>query len=115
MILGSCPYCSGNIEIRDKVISGRKVKLYACTNNHVKTESDGEFWEPTEDSTCSFKVFQNSLGKWGHWISYKEMRELLENGSIEVELVSKKYGKKIMYIKHVVLDEEHGVSVIWNS
>ena len=114
MILGKCPYCEdGSIEVRDKEVRGKKVKLYACTNAHWYTE-DGEMFEPTQDSTCQFRIWQNSLAKYGKWLSYKEVRELLENESIEVELVSKKYGKKINYNKYIALNEEYGVSVLWD-
>jgi hypothetical protein len=41
------------------------------------------------------------------------VRELLENKTLEVELLSKKYGKKIYYNKQIVLNPEYGVSVLW--
>ena len=114
MILGKCPYCDdGSIEVRDKEVSGKKVKLYACTNAHWKTE-DGEMFESTDDSTCSFRIWQNSLAKYGRWLKYQDVRELLENESIEIELLSKKYGKKVYYTKHIILSEEYGVSVLWD-
>ena len=114
MILGRCPYCdNGQIEVRDKEVRGKKVKLYACTNANWKTE-DGEMFELTQSSTCDFKIWQNSLAKYGKWLSYKEVRTLLEEEALEVELVSKKYGKKINYSKFIALDQEYGVSVIWD-
>ena len=114
MILGNCPYCDdGRIEVRDKEVRGKKVKLYACSNAHWKTE-DGEMYESRDDSTCSFKIWQNSLAKYGKWLSYKDVRELLEDESIEVELLSKKYGKKVYYNKHIILNQEYGVSVLWD-
>lgn len=114
MILGKCPYCDdGSIEVRDKEVRGKKVKLYACSNANWKTE-DGEMFELTELSTCQFKIWQNSLAKYGKWLSYKDVRDLLEDESLEVELVSKKYGKKINYTKEITLNEEYGVSVIWD-
>jgi len=114
MILGKCPYCDdGQIEVRDKEVSGKKVKLYACSNAAWKTE-DGEMFELTENSTCDFKIWQNSLSRYGKWLSYKEVRGLLEDESIEVELLSKKYGKKVYYNKHIALSQEYGVSVLWD-
>ena len=114
MILGQCPYCeSGHIEVRDKEVSGKKVKLYACSNANWKTE-DGEMFELTESSICDFKIWQNSLAKYGKWLSYKEVRELLEDERVVMELLSKKYGKKIYYKKYVELNQEYGVSVIWD-
>ena len=113
MILGKCPYCEdGDIEVRDKEVRGKKVKLYACTNAKWYSE-DREMYELTKDSTCSFKIWQNSLSRYGKWLSYKEVKELLQEGELEVELLSKKYGKKIHYTEHIILDAEYGVSVIW--
>ncbi len=114
MILGRCPYCDdGNIEVRDKEVNGKKVKLYACSNAHWQTE-DGEMFELTSDATCDFKIWQNSLARYGKWLSYKEIRELLANESIEVELLSKKYVKKIYYNKYITLSQEYGISVLWD-
>jgi len=114
MILGSCPYCDdGSIEVRDKEVSGKKVKLYACSNAHWKTE-DGEIFELADDATCDFRIWQNSLARYGKWLSYKEVRELLSEESLELELLSKKHGKKIYYTKTIALNQEYGVSVIWD-
>lgn len=113
MILGRCLYCDdGMIEVRDKEVNGKKIKLYACSNAHWKSE-DGEMFELTDGSTCGFRIWQNALAKYGKWLSYKEIMELLEKKSIEVELLSKKYGKKIHYNKHIILNKEYGVTVIW--
>lgn len=114
MLLGRCPYCDdGTIEVRDKEVRGKKVKLYACSNAHWKTE-DGEMFELTDDATCDFRIWQNSLARYGKWLSYKEVRELLSEESLEVELFSKKHGKKIYYTKTLTLNQEYGVSVIWD-
>lgn len=114
MILGKCPYCEdGQVEVRDKEVSGKKVKLYACSNAHWRTE-DGELFELSEDAKCDFRIWQNSLAKYGKWFSYKEIRELLSEQEIEVEFLSKKYGKKVYYKKQVILNEEYGVSIIWD-
>lgn len=114
MMLGKCPYCDdGNIEVRDKEVSGKKVKLYACSNAHWSTE-DGEMFELTSDATCDFRIWQNTLGRYGKWLSYKDVRELLSEEELEVELLSKKHGKKVYYNKHIVLNQEYGVSVLWD-
>ena len=113
MLLGKCPFCeNGKIEVKDKEVRGKKVKLYVCTNASWITE-DGEMFELSPDATCDFRIWQNSLAKYGKWLGYKEIRTLLEEESIEVELLSKKYGKKIYYNKHIVLNQEYGVSVVW--
>jgi hypothetical protein len=115
MNLGKCPYCEdGKIEIREKKALGKKVKLYACSNAHWKTE-DGEMYELTDNATCSFKIWQNTLAKYGKWLSYSDIRELLSSNKIELELISKKYKEKIYYKKIIVLNEEYGVSVLWDS
>jgi len=115
MFLGGCPYCEdGKIEVRDKVVFGKKIKLYACSNAHWKTE-DGEVFELSEEATCSFRIWQNALAKYGKYLTYKDIRTLLEEGELEVELVSKKYGKKIHYTKNIILDFEYGVSVLWQD
>lgn len=114
MILGKCPYCvDGKIEVRDKEVSGKKVKLYACSNAHWKTE-DGELFELAQGASCDYRIWQNSLSKYGKWLSYQEIRELLEEKTLEVEFVSKKYGKKIHYNKHITLNHEYGVSILWD-
>ncbi|MDY0232548.1 MAG: hypothetical protein RBS11_00830 [Sulfurimonas sp.] len=114
MTLGKCPYCSdGHIEVRDKEVSGKKVKLYACSNASWVSE-DGELYELSPKASCDFKIWQNTLARYGKWLTYQEVRELLQEGSFEVELLSKKYGKKIYYKKFITLNPEYGVSVIWD-
>jgi len=114
MILGKCLFCKdGQIEVRDKEVSGKKVKLFACTNANWTTE-DGEMFEVTENSTCDFRIWQNSLAKYGKWLQYKDIRTLLNNEELELEFISKKYGKKIYYKKQVVINKEYGVSIIWD-
>ncbi len=114
MILGKCPYCdNGNIEVRDKKVSAKSVKLYACSNAHWQTE-DGEMFELTPDATCDFKIWQNSLSRYGKWFSYKDIKELLKYKTIEVELLSKKFTKKVYYNKYIILNKEYGVSVLWD-
>jgi len=114
MYLGKCPYCdNGQIEVKDKEINGKKVKLYVCTNARWISE-DGEMYELAATATCDFKIWQNALARYGKWLSYKEVRELLSEESLEVTLLSKKYGKKIYYDKHIMLNQEYGVSVLWD-
>ncbi len=114
MVLGKCPYCNdGHIEVREKEVRGKKVKLYACSNAHWKTE-DGEMFELAGDASCDFRIWQNTLAKYGKWLGYKEVRELISDGELEVELLSKKYGKKVYYTKQIVLNSEYGVSVLWD-
>jgi hypothetical protein len=114
MILGECPYCNnGFIEVREKEVRGKKTKLYACSNAKWKTE-DGEMYELIDSATCDFKIWQNTLSRYGKWLTYKEVKKLLIDKSIEVELISKKYHKKIYYKKFITLNPEYGVSVLWD-
>jgi hypothetical protein len=115
MVLGQCPYCEdGSIEVREKIVGGKKVKLYACSNAHWHTE-DGEMFELTQEATCGFRIWQNTLAKYGKWLTYKDIRTLLTHKELQVDFVSKKYGKKIQYTKYIVLDKEYGVSVLWED
>ena len=87
MILGKCPYCEdGQIEVRKKEVRGKKVELYACTNANWKTE-DGEFFELTSDSKCGFKIWQNALSRYGHWLRHIEVRALLNEEEVLVKLM----------------------------
>ncbi len=114
MTLGECPYCEdGLIEVHSKEVRGKKVKLYACSNAHWMSE-DGEMYELTQDATCDFRIWQNTLSRYGKWLSCKEVRSLLNERELKVELVSKKYGKKINYTKTAILNQEYGVSIIWD-
>jgi len=114
LTLGSCPYCEdGNIEIREKLFNGKKVKLFACSNAKWITH-DGEFFEMASDASCNFRIWQNALSKYGKWFTYKEIRNLLQDKEISLELISKKYGKKITYFKTIILNREYGVSVLWD-
>ncbi|MBD3824998.1 MAG: hypothetical protein IE916_10900 [Epsilonproteobacteria bacterium] len=112
-MLAKCPYCeNGEIEILDREVQGKKVKLYRCCNMKWQSE-DGEFFERREDSTCSFQIWANSLWRYGKWLSTQEVAELLREKELEVELISKKHGKKIEYTKKITLHEEYGVTVVW--
>ena len=117
MIMGSCPYCDGQIEVLNKEVQGKKVKLFACSNNpKMQISEDGEFFEKIindPDNICEFKIWQNSLARYGKWLTYNDVRTLLEEQELEVNFISKKYSKKIEYTKTIILDKEYGVSVLW--
>ena len=115
MFLGDCPYCDdGKIEVRKKEVRGKKVNLYACSNAKWKISDDEERFELSEDSTCDFKIWQNALGRYGKWFSNKDIKELLKDQELEVELNSKRYKDKIKYNKYIILDKEYGVTVLWD-
>ena len=110
--LGKCPFCdNGEVEVRPTTVDGKKIKLYACSNAHWSFEHD--MAELTEDSTCSFRVFQNTLLRWNKKaIGEREMREMLEEGQVKVRLYSSRAKKE--YFKWLIPDEEYGCSVVWD-
>lgn len=117
MILGKCPYCeNGEIEVRKKEVRGKKVDLYACSNASWRTE-DGEFFELTDDSKCSFKIWQNSLSRYGHYLKHSEVRELLAGNEVKIKFkAQKRFGvnkDRKDYYKMVILHEEYGVQVLF--
>ena len=120
--LGKCPVCkNGNIQIQKKEVQGKKVELYACSNASWTTLDEGEMFELTKESTCSFKIWQNALGRYGYWLKHKDVRALLNKEDTIVEQSSKKIRfennkksfKKIKYKKYITLDLEYGVSVLF--
>lgn len=118
MELGKCPFCSdGKIEVRKKEVRGKKVELYACSNANWYTE-DGESFELTSDSKCDFKIWQNSLSRYGHWLKHSEIRGLLNNEEVLVKFkTQKRPGMKERkdYYKPIVLSAEYGVQIIFDA
>ena len=118
MVLGDCPYCNdGKIEVRKKEVRGKKVELYACSNANWKTE-DGEFFELTIDSKCDFKIWQNALSRYGHYLKHAEVKELLLGNEVEIKLkTQKRFGLKNAdrkdYYKNIVLNRDYGVEVLF--
>ncbi len=114
MILGICPYCKdGKIEVRKKLVNGKKIELYACSNANWISE-DGELFELSPKATCSFKIWQNSLRKYGKYLKQKEIKALLNFEDVIVTLHTKKYKNKLSYQKYITLNQEYGVSVVWD-
>lgn len=118
MLLGKCPYCDdGEIEVRKKDVRGKKVELYACSNAFWITE-DGEFFELISTSKCGFKIWQNTLSRYGHWLKHSEIRELLLKGEVEIKLkTQKRFGLKNEnrkdYYKTAILDSEYGIKILF--
>lgn len=114
MILGNCPYCKdGKIEVRKKEVRGKKIELYACSNASWYSE-DGELFELTPASTCSFKIWQNALRKYGKYLKQKDIRALLNKEEVIVTFYTQGYKEKRTYQKYITVNEEYGVSVIWD-
>lgn len=112
-IIGKCPYCKdGNIELEKKLVKGKNTKVYTCTNASWKSE-DGEMYELSKEATCSFRIWGNSLLKWGKkGIGPYEVKKLLEGKNVATRLFSYTYKKE--YFKYIILDREYGVSVLWD-
>lgn len=120
MILGKCPYCEdGQIEVRKKeVMGGKKVELYACSNAHWTTEDGGESFELTPDSKCGFRIWQNALSRYGHWLKHTEVRAILNGEEVEVKFKTQKrlgmdYKNRKDYFKPITIHPEYGVQVVF--
>ena len=111
--IGKCPYCeNGIINYETKKVQGKNAKVYTCSNAAWKTE-DGEMFELTPEASCNFRIWGNSLLKWGkRGIGPNEVRDLLAKKDVIVRLFS--YKTKTEYFKYICLDHEYGVSVIWD-
>lgn len=74
---------------------------------------DGELWEPSSDSTCTYKLWGDRLFRYGkRGIGEREVKQLLTQGQIAVRLVAK--GSKNVYEKYIIPDLEYGFSVLWD-
>ena len=79
-------------------------------------------FELTKDSTCSFKIWQNALGRYGYWLKHSDVRGILNQEDVIVELSSKKIRfennkktfTKVKYKKYIALDIDYGVSVLFD-
>jgi len=111
-LLGKCPYCKNGQIIHSKMqVKGKITDVYTCSNASWYSE-DGELYELTKNATCSFRIWGNSLQKWGKkTITPKEVKSLLQGKDVKVKLYSFKTKKE--YYKYICLDKEYGVSVIW--
>jgi hypothetical protein len=120
--IGKCPYCDGTVFQREIQVSGKKVKLYSCSNMKVAYDEGDQRFLQTEESSCTFRVFSNALLKYNKKsISEKEIKQLISGEQqIAVRLYSKKlydekkekYGKE--YFRYVIPDINYGVSVLFD-
>ena len=108
--LGQCPCCDDGVILMDrKIVRGAKMRVYSCSNTKIATEDDGETWERV--GSCNYTIWGDSLKRYGGSISPNNIKELLSEGQFVAELKSKS-GKE--YEKYVVVDEEYGISVLWD-
>ncbi|MFL1706601.1 DNA topoisomerase [Campylobacter sp. MOP7] len=96
--IGVCPLCGGQVLIKEKV--------YECENKKV-TQEDGQW---VNKGSCSYCIFKSSLQKFGKpSLSDSEVRNLLKNGSVKVDLVSNKTRKA--FSATLYTDDQYGVRI----
>jgi len=112
-LVGKCPYCDdGVVMMEKKQVNGKSAKVYTCSNASWYSE-DGEIFELKKEATCSFRIWGNSLLKWGkRGIGIFEVKKLLQGEDVDVRLYS--YQAKKEYFKYITLDKEYGISVLWD-
>ena len=110
--LGKCPYCEdGYIEVRRIEVNAKPTKLYACSN--AQWTYDFDMVELSKDSTCSFRIFANQFLRWNKKsIGENEIRTVLQDEQVKVRLYSSRVKKE--YYKWAVLDQEYGLSILWD-
>jgi len=110
--LGKCPYCEdGQIEVRKIEVNAKPTKLYACSN--AQWSFDFDMVELHADATCSFRIFANQFLRWNKKsIGENEIRTVLQDEQVKVRLYSSR--AKQEYFKWAVLDEEYGLSILWD-
>jgi hypothetical protein len=99
-----CPVCKeGDILEKDK--------LFVCSNSNTEYNQETKVWE--EKGTCSYKIFKSSLSKLGKpTIVAEEVKELCENGTIKLNLISK--AQKPYEVPGLV-DPERGIKADFES
>ncbi len=110
--LGKCPYCEdGEIEVRKIEVNAKPTKLYACSNAHW--EFDCDMVELSPDASCGFRIFANQFLRWNKKsIGENEVRTVLQDEQVMVRLYSSRAKKE--YYKWAVLDQEYGLSIVWD-
>lgn len=113
MILGKCPYCSGNVLSNKINVKGKNIKLYSC-ENAKKEYDESEQYVFTADSTCRFRVYSNAFLRWNkRSFSQHEMKKLLQDKQTIVRLHGRRRAGE--YFKYVIPDLEYGVSILWEE
>lgn len=113
MIIGKCPYCTGNVIQLNSIANGKKIKLYSC-ENAKKEYDDSDAFVFTHDSTCTFRIYSNALLRYNkRSISSNEIRNLLNDGQIKVRLHGRAGSSE--YYKYAITNEEYGISILWEE
>jgi hypothetical protein len=99
--VGICPICGNDVV--------DKGKLFACADGTSTRNEAGGF----DNAGCQYKIFKSSLQKFGkEEITTEEVTTMLENGTVEVTLVSKA-GKD--YLADLVPDTQWGTKVAFRE
>ncbi len=113
MILGSCPFCKGNVISKKSTANGKSVNLYEC-ENAKKVYDETDCFVFTADSTCTFRVYSNVFLRWNkRSLSANEMRNLLKDEQIVVRLHGRKGAGE--YFKYAIPNVEYGISILWDE
>jgi len=112
MILGKCPYCSGNVISLKITAQGQKINLYTC-EHAIKERDINDDLVFRADASCRFRVYSNAFLRWNkRSFSEGEMKKLLCEGQSIVRLHGKKGAGE--YFKYIIPDAEYGVSILWD-
>ena len=113
MLVGTCPYCNGNVIQKDIIARGKKIKLYTC-ENAKKEYDESESYVFTHDSTCTFRIYSNIFLRYNkRSISSNEIKSLLTDGQIKIRLHGKKGSSE--YYKYAIPNKEYGISILWEE
>jgi len=124
--LGNCPFCNdGKIIVKNTILQGKKGKIYSCSN--AKWEFDNDIFKLTDDSTCSYRIFSNTLLRYNKRnLGEYEIKELLQEGQVEVVLHARNpYYEKLEdgsskrkykeYKKYIIPNLDYGIEVLWED
>lgn len=97
-----CPKCGGKILENEK--------LFQCENAKQKRNEETEKWE--EVGKCDWKAWKSTFERFkGPELTEELLGEILENGEVVVELISK---TDKPYKKYAVPDDTYGVKIDFN-
>ena len=102
-ILGKCPFCGGNVLIKDKT--------FECENKKMSKDPSGAW---INNGSCNFTIFKTALERFGKpKLAESEVRKLLKEGSLGVDLVSQKTRKG--FSATIEPNEQYGIKINFPS
>jgi len=97
-----CPVCGADMVEKDK--------LFQCSTAESNYNEETKEYD---NSGCEYKIFKDCMSRFGKYsLSAEEVEKAINDGHIEVELISKA-GKP--YIKNAIVDKKWGLSIDFNS